>query len=167
MKKAYMMMVLVFFLSLTQCVNAAKQTHEKLAEELLNLLQFEKMIMQTFEQIKRIQLVQMEDMIKQNEKNDMVYVEEQLTEIMSKELNWEKIKGDYITLCSEAFTNEELRGLIEFHKSPLGQKYLNSMPRLVSESLQISQKHINNIALQIQGIIAASTKNSEKNQQIK
>ena len=45
-----------------------------------------------------------------------------------------------IPLYHRYFTAEEIKGMIAFYSTPLGQKAINSMPGLMSESVAIAQK---------------------------
>ena len=45
-----------------------------------------------------------------------------------------------IPLYHRYFSAEEIKGMIAFYSTPLGQKAINSMPGLMSESVAIAQK---------------------------
>jgi hypothetical protein len=51
----------------------------------------------------------------------------------------EEMKVDVASAYAEVFSEDELRGIIEFYQSPLGAKLLEHMPELSQKSVQISQ----------------------------
>lgn len=55
---------------------------------------------------------------------------------------WDELLPEYVRLYRDAFSEAELRELIAFHKTPLGQKSIELMPRLMQEAAAISQKQI-------------------------
>lgn len=58
---------------------------------------------------------------------------------MSKQL-WLRFKPEYVKAHAEVYTAEEMRGLIAFFKSPLGQVYLNKNPELAAKLMSASDK---------------------------
>ena len=45
-----------------------------------------------------------------------------------------------IPIYEDHYTHAEIKGLIAYYKSPLGQKVLLSLPKITQESMQVSQK---------------------------
>ncbi len=52
----------------------------------------------------------------------------------------DELMGEMMPLYAKHFSGDELRGMIAFYRSPLGQKMLQTMPQLMGESMQISQR---------------------------
>jgi uncharacterized protein len=48
--------------------------------------------------------------------------------------------GLVVPLYDKYFTDDEIKGLIKFYETPLGQKAVSSLPQLVSEAQSIGQK---------------------------
>jgi hypothetical protein len=65
---------------------------------------------------------------------------DKMLDMMAQELSWDKMKEDYITLYADTFTEEELKGVIAFYKSPAGQAFLKKQPELMKRSMEMSQK---------------------------
>jgi hypothetical protein len=53
-----------------------------------------------------------------------------------KEMNWE---GMFAEIYAEVFTEEEIQGMIDFYKSPVGQKMLAKQPELAAATMQKMQ----------------------------
>jgi hypothetical protein len=62
--------------------------------------------------------------------------------IMEEALNWQVLKGDITRIYAEAFSEEELKGMLEFHRSPVGQSVISKMPVVMQRSMLISQKRM-------------------------
>jgi hypothetical protein len=57
------------------------------------------------------------------------------------ELKPDDMINDFIPLYSKYFTNEEIKQMIAFYQTPLGQKTLSVMPQLSSESAAIGLRY--------------------------
>lgn len=62
------------------------------------------------------------------------------SDIMSEELRKADISRIAPELYDKYFTNDEIKGLIAFYESPLGQKTIQVLPALSSESMSRGQK---------------------------
>lgn len=54
-----------------------------------------------------------------------------------EQLSWTALEPEYTTLYLEVFDESELRELIDFYETPLGQKLLAKMPTLVLKSNEL------------------------------
>lgn len=68
-----------------------------------------------------------------NMKNRMV-------EIMQGELAWDKLEPMYLRLYKDAFTEEEVVGMLAFYKTPAGQAVIHKMPLLMQQTMLEMQK---------------------------
>jgi hypothetical protein len=55
---------------------------------------------------------------------------------------WEKLRPVYIRIYQDAFTETELRALIAFHRSPVGQRLLEKQPVLTKATMEAIQELI-------------------------
>jgi len=69
----------------------------------------------------------------------MEIVRRESTAWLSENLSWDQLKGMYVDVYSEVFTEKEIDQLIRFYQSPLGQKILAKMPELLQACFQRSQ----------------------------
>jgi hypothetical protein len=53
-------------------------------------------------------------------------------------LSWNKLKADYITLYADRYTEEQMKSIIAFFKTPAGKAFVEKQPELIAES-----KHLN------------------------
>ena len=142
MKRAWIVS-LVLFLLLGQPVWADEASKRKLAEELLTVQRTDQMIQDSFDLMKQMQMPQLKSMNVPEEKTaDYQSMLNEIAKMMEKQMSWENIKSDYIGMYAEAFSEQDLKGLVKFYKSPLGQKFLDKTPELTTKVMQISQKHM-------------------------
>ncbi len=59
--------------------------------------------------------------------------------LMKKEMSWDRLKEPTIDIYVRNFTEEEVRGLIDFYGSDIGRSMIQKMPIVMQESMGISQ----------------------------
>jgi uncharacterized protein len=50
-----------------------------------------------------------------------------------KKFNPDEVTSQFVTVYDKHFTDDEIKGLLQFYGSPLGQKYAAEMPKITSE----------------------------------
>ncbi len=65
--------------------------------------------------------------------------------VMHEEMNWQKMKPQYVKLYEDTFSQEEINGLNAFYSSPAGQAYLAKMPMLMQHTMQLMQATMQSI----------------------
>ncbi len=73
--------------------------------------------------------------IPQNDKLEVEKFLRKTTEIVEKYMRWESVKQSYINIYSDVYSNEELKALIEFYRTPLGKKVLDNMQELTRKTM--------------------------------
>jgi hypothetical protein len=61
---------------------------------------------------------------------------------LEKAIGWDKLEPELVKLYTETFSEAELKELMAFYKTPLGNKVLAQMPQLAGRSAQIAQAHL-------------------------
>lgn len=120
-----------------------EDVQSQLAGQLLGLMDVEKNIQQSLEMVKKMQMEQLKSMAPQGQ--DSAKVQEMQSKIMNlvaEEMSWEKMRADYVAIYAETFTEEELRGMVEFYQSPVGRKLIEKTPELMRRSMMITQKQM-------------------------
>ena len=74
---------------------------------------------------------------------------------IEKALSWELLGPRMIDIYAEAYTEEELRELIAFYKTPLGRKTLEKMPILTQQGAQAGRDLIEENQAELQEMLAA------------
>lgn len=65
--------------------------------------------------------------------------------LIKEEMSWEKLKVPMAEAYSNVYTEEEVKDIIKFYKSPAGQKMLAKMPELMQASMGIVQNLMKNM----------------------
>ena len=104
---------------------------EDLADECLNLTGVQKAADMAVAQMSQVydQLLGKIEM-SEKQKQRAVELQNKLQQLILDELNWEKIKTEYIMLYANTYTIEELKGMIQFYGSEVGQVSCRSFPSL-------------------------------------
>ncbi|MCB0335744.1 MAG: DUF2059 domain-containing protein [Bdellovibrionales bacterium] len=61
---------------------------------------------------------------------------------MKSLMSWEKLEPEFTQLYQETFTEEEVKGMLDFYATPAGQAMLNKMPLLMQKTMAMTQKMI-------------------------
>ncbi len=78
----------------------------------------------------------------------------QILDAISTRVSWDKMKPAYTKLYADAFTEQEIDGILAFYKSPPGQAMLTKMPDLASKSLDMAQQQMAGLYPEIRRIVA-------------
>jgi len=76
-----------------------------------------------------------------------------IAEVLKKELSWSTMQPIYIAIYQEAFNQNEIDGLIEFYRGPIGQSLVSKMPIVMNRSMQVMQTHMQMVAPKIKAAI--------------
>ncbi len=154
MKKIVLAVVVCVF-GLAGALSAEETSNRALAEELLTHMKMQKNLEDTYEMIKEMQISRVQQMgVAMGEPADKTRaVSQKVMDIMSQEMSWDKMKGDYITIYEETFTAEELSGMIEFYKSPVGQKSIEKQPEIMEKSMKVNKKKMDELMPKLQRVV--------------
>ena len=108
-----------------------EQSHRKVAEELLLVMEVDKSLPKVVDQVVDTQVQLNPQLAAQREV---------LRQFFTKYLNWASVKEDTITAYTHEFTEPELQQLTEFYKTPLGKKAHEKMTKLALIAGQIGLK---------------------------
>jgi uncharacterized protein len=61
---------------------------------------------------------------------------DRFSEIMSEEFKHVDLSTLHVELYDKYFTNDEIKGLIQFYESPVGKKYIEVLPAITQESMK-------------------------------
>jgi hypothetical protein len=122
------------------------------AEQLLNLMEMEKMMSQSVDQMLAMQMKQ---------SPGMAQYEPQMRAFLSKYMSWGTVKEDMVKIYMAEFTEPEIKELIKFYQTDVGKKTVQKMPTLLAKSAELSQKrmqeHMPELQQAIQGSAAAQS----------
>ncbi|ENX06478.1 hypothetical protein F898_03428 [Acinetobacter courvalinii] len=70
----------------------------------------------------------------------LVNYSQELGKIMQEQLTWAKLEPEMIKIYAEEFTQQEIDGMIQFYKTPVGQSTIDKMPIVMQKSMQVGYK---------------------------
>lgn len=73
---------------------------------------------------------------------------------LDKAVGWDRLKPDMVRLYTSHFDEQELKELIAFYESPLGQKVLQKMPALTTQAAQITQSKLESAVPEVNKLLA-------------
>ncbi len=119
---------------------------ENLAEEIMKLTDVKKMMDQFKFQMQQMQFQMMEQVdISEKYKGKAIEFQSKIQEMIFNELSWDKMKSEYVKLFTDVYTIDELRGIAQFYKSPIGQSLIKKQPIIFQKSMMISQSKMQNL----------------------
>jgi len=129
----------------------ANEGREKKSRELMSLMKMTETLEKTIGQMSSFTdgLIDSQNLDEETKKGAKAIMEKTMESSMKEmmTLDWE---GMFAEIYSEVFTEEELQGLIEFYKSPVGQKFLEKQPELAAATMQKMQGQMAKIMPKIQ-----------------
>lgn len=76
---------------------------------------------------------------------------------LDKAVGWDKIRPDMVKLYTSNFSEQELKELIAFYQSPLGEKMLKKMPALTEQSAKLTQAKLETAVPEVNKLLADMT----------
>ncbi len=126
-------------------------THERAARELFQLVMGDRMVHDLVDAM--MTSVRGNEQVRPYES----VVKEWVTKLMSSP----EFESKFVAIYVEVFSEEELRELTTFYRSPVGKKAMTEMPRLMAKGLQISSDLIREHRAELEEMIAKRKKEME------
>jgi hypothetical protein len=140
MKTLFNVIIILFFI-FCSVAHADQATHRAAAEELLILTKTDQMMKPFFKQMGLMMERQFDQMgVAEEARPILEKYRDKLIRLLEEQLGWDKMKDDFITIYVETYTEDEIRDISAFYKTPAGQKFIEKMPLLMQKSMEISQK---------------------------
>jgi len=77
---------------------------------------------------------------------------DKLFNIMEQTLSWQTLKEDMISIYVNAFSEDELKGMLAFYKSPVGLSVIEKMPAAMQQSMITMQRRMPKLQEQLKQI---------------
>lgn len=122
----------VLGLAAFQVARAGEKEHRKLAEEYLKLSDVEKQMALALDTQVDLLVKAYPDHYKEHRAA--------LKRTYQRFYSWEKVKPLMTDVCIKHFSEDELKEIIQFVKSPIGQKFLKKQPELAKSNQEITLK---------------------------
>ncbi len=76
------------------------------------------------------------------QQQDMNAFMDRILAIAHGAVSWQKLEPQYLDLYAQAYTEEEIDGILAFYRSPVGQAMLSKQPDLLTKSQAIAQAQV-------------------------
>ena len=134
---------------------AQEASHRDAARELLKAMNAEQTIEESYNQV----LPQLEAMgqqmgVSDEERAIFNRYLDRMVAALREELSWEKLEPGMVQTYASVYSEQELRDLVEFYESPLGQKFIRKMPELMTATMQLTQDMMQDFVPRVQEIQA-------------
>ena len=143
MSRTATLAALVFFPTV---LLAQTESHIEAARELLLLTKTREAMEQAFEQIYPLANSMSEHYPVPEDHRQLMEEEMQANlEFMKQELNWTVLEPRLVQVYVDVYTEDELRGLNDFYRTPLGQKFIEKTPEIMEASTQMTMQVLREI----------------------
>ena len=149
-KKLFLVLTSLLFIAPAYSDDASSR---KAAEELLTVTQADKMIDAVYSQMDVMFANMAKNMgITEAQKPIAEKYMKRITQLMREELVWDKLKTQMVGAYVAVYTEDEIKEITAFYKSPAGVKMIAKMPELMQASMQITQNQMQQIMPKIQAL---------------
>lgn len=121
---------------------------DKLAEELVNLAGISQNIQNVKMSIMQNNDRMLSRMQSGSDAKKLAAYRQKIDKLVNDSFDWKKVKGDYIKLYAKTFTVEEMKGIIEFYKTPAG-KLFRERDNLMRQEMTLMQNKYRQIMPQL------------------
>jgi hypothetical protein len=84
---------------------------------------------------------------------DKAAIDQKVSAILAEQMNWAKLRPQFVKLYADTFTEEELDGVLAFYKSPAGQAWVAKLPTVTPAAVKISQQAMQDAQSQIRKLV--------------
>jgi hypothetical protein len=145
---------LALFILLIPAVAAFAGSREDLARQMLRLTDMQKLMDQMVSQVQHIQLAQLKSLdIPADKREQAAAFQNRLMKKVFDVMSWQVMEPEYVKLFADVYTEEELKAIVAFFKSPAGQSMLQKQPELLQKSMRLSQQKMQAVMPEIQQMI--------------
>ncbi len=136
-----------FAIAAIKPVQASEATKRAKVQQMFQLLQIEK----TIDQVSAQQVGQAKSLIanlvgqqatSSEQQKDINAFLDRILAIAHEAVNWQKLEPQYLDLYTQAYSEEEIDGILAFYRSPVGQEMLAKQPELLAKSQAITQAQV-------------------------
>jgi hypothetical protein len=126
-------------------------TKENLAGEILKLTDIRKMSDQVITQVMQMQLSQLKPLnIPQERLADQSAFQDKVKSKLIEVVSWEKLEAEYGKFLAEVYTEDELKAVLAFSKTPAGQSIVKKEPIIMGKIMMLMQSKIQSVLPEIQ-----------------
>lgn len=128
-------------------------SHESAAKELLEVMHAGRTMELTVEKTLDAQVAQ---------NPELAEYKDVIRSFFSTYMNFESIEADMIQLYTDSFSEDDLKGLINFYATDLGQRSIDKLPHLGQRGAEMSLRRLTDNMDKLQEMLGVSDVDSEQ-----
>jgi len=135
----------LFILTALVCLTTASYAnpHQDAARELMQVSGTEQIMSQMQLQIENMFLnISSDDTYNDKQKQIVKKYRDEVAKLLGNEMQWDQIEKQVVDLYVKSFTEQELKELITFYKTSLGQKMIEKMPWVMLRSAEVAREQM-------------------------
>jgi uncharacterized protein len=144
----------LFLIGAPQFALASETSAHAVVEEIFEIMDMDGQVEQSMTMMREIQGEQLEQLTQDQSSDpaaeDAKAMVEQIMNMMEEEMSWENMKNDFVSVYVKTFSEEDLIGIRDFFKSPIGQKWIEKSPELMRNTMEMTRKKMQEISPRIQ-----------------
>lgn len=107
--------------------------HTRAAQELVEVMHVERSVKDALDIMIKAQL---------QANPDLSQFEDLLRAFFAKYMGWDALRDDYAQLYADTFSEPEIKQLVTFYRTPVGQKLIGSLPEIMRKSAELGQAKV-------------------------
>lgn len=150
MKKYIWFFIFIHILTISQLSQSSGFTssHLDLAEQFVDIMQFEKntKVMQenmkaTYErQLKKMEKPQLSDVLKAKKIDELLdNYAISIIDVVTETYEWNNVKDEYITAVAESYSEEKLKGIVNLFSQQAGKDYIEGQQAFIVNTMRIGE----------------------------
>ncbi|WP_250656720.1 DUF2059 domain-containing protein [Alkalimarinus coralli] len=149
----YKKLAMIALLLVASVASADEAKQRALAEEMLKASQADAVLENMSKQVNAMFAQTVKQMnVPEERQAEAEKYQQRLNKILEEEMSWNKLKGQFIDVYVDVFSEEELKELVDFYNSPVGKKLISKMPRLMQKSMGLAQQQMQTIIPKIKAL---------------
>ncbi|MBB3104112.1 DUF2059 domain-containing protein [Azomonas macrocytogenes] len=128
------------------------------AERLLELTHADRLAVPVYAQVQQMFAQRFADAkAPQSRKAVLERYQAKANTVLDRAIGWNELKPELVALYKKEFTEQELKGMVEFYESALGSKMLAKLPELNRRSAQMAQASLEAAVPEVNKLLAEMT----------
>jgi hypothetical protein len=141
---------------------AIAQTEDRnteIAREIVNLVQNDSSFDEMMDSMVQFQIQIMQQRTGSANPEQIQGTMKKLSTVLKEDFS-RTLKDDMVTAYASTFTAEELQGILDFYRSPIGKKLIEKTPQLTRKSMELQEKNFAKLWPKIEQAMKEYTRDS-------
>lgn len=154
MKRLLIVLAVAAMFGVRAAAPAAGQEKEKLIDEFLTVTRQAAQLTSSLNEVAKMQRRMVPELLRRQGITLTPEQEKKREEFMAvansviqEEMSWEKLRPAIVKSYAETFSEEELKQLIAFFRSPVGQVYIQKLPKVQQKLIPLLQERAINMQI--------------------